>query len=221
MGYKILMPLVVIALMLTSVLPGCNNKEQQVEADKLVIPSSISPYEIFGKIASTDQQIKTWPFWQGVWGAENIDPYGMPEGASEEQFIIAFSARLAEAFYTKRDGKRAGYGLFKPVLEIIILKYEDTESAKRSFLNISETQELQDSTYGGIALKNGNYTLTWWEEEPKDWDESTMPCYLIHSNCFVIYFFGREDVAKDMLDRIIVTFGVEATSNQTQAGNTT
>jgi len=52
MGYKILMPLVVIALMLTSVLPGCNNKEQQVEADKLVIPSSMSSYEVFGKIAS-------------------------------------------------------------------------------------------------------------------------------------------------------------------------
>lgn len=205
---KFLLGIVVVLLLVTSVLPGCN-KEPPVEADELVIPSSISPYEIFNKIASTNQQIKTWPFWQGVWGAENIDPYGMPEGATEEQFIIAFSARLPELYYIKRDGKRAGYGLFKPILEIIILKYEDTESAKRSFLNISETQELQDSTYGGIALKNGIYTLTWWEEESKDWDESTMPCYLIHSNCFAIYFFGREDVAKDILDRIIISFGVK------------
>ena len=205
---RFLFGIVVVLLMVTSVLPGCNNEEPLVEADELVIPSSMSSYEVFGKIASIDPQIKTWPFWQGVWAAEYIDPYGMPQGASEEQFIIAFSARLAEAFYTKRNGKRAGYGLFEPVLRIVILKYEDAESAVRSFINISETQELQDSTYGGIALKNGIHTLTWWEEESKDWDETTMPCYLIHSGCFVIYFFGREDVANDILDRIIVAFGV-------------
>ena len=208
-GNRLLFGIAVVLLLVTSVLFGCNNELPPVEADELVIPSYMSSYEVFGKIASTDTQIKTWPFWQGVWTAEYIDPYGMPEGASEEQFIIAFSARLAEAFYTKRDGKRAGYGLFEPVLRIVILKYEDTESAERSFINISETQELQDSTYGGIALKNGIHTLTWWEEESKDWDESTMPCYLIHSNCFVIHFFGREDVDKDILDRIIVAFGVK------------
>lgn len=44
-------------------------------------------------------------------------------------------------------------------------------------------------------------------EEFEYWDEPTMPRYLIHSNCFVIYFFGRDDVANDMLDRIIVAFG--------------
>jgi len=41
------------------------------------------------------------------------------------------------------------------------------------------------------------------------WDELNQPCYLIHSGCFVIYFFGRDDVAKDMLDRIIAAFGVK------------
>jgi len=209
-GNRFLFGIVVVLLMMISVLPGCNSEQPPVEADELVIPPSISPYEIFGKIASTDQQqIKTWPFWQGVWGAENIDPYGMPQGASEEQFIVAFGAMFPELFYIKRDGKRAGYGLFKSVLWIVILRYENTQSAERSFINISEIQGLQDSTYGGIALKNGTHTLTWWEEESEDWDESTMPCYLIQSNCFVIYFHGREDVANDMLDRIIVTFGVK------------
>jgi hypothetical protein len=90
--------------------------------------------------------------------------------------------------------------------------YEDMESAERSFINISEAQELQDSTYGGITLKSGSYSLaSWWEELEKyvEWDKSTMPCYLIHSGPFVIYFYGREDVDKDILDRIIVAFGVE------------
>jgi len=207
-GNRLLFGIVVVLLLVTSVLPGCNN-EPPVEADKLVIPSSMSPYEVFNETANAGPQIKTWPFFQGGWGPENIDPYGMPERASEEQFILAFGAAFPEVFYTMRDGKRVGYELYKMVLWIVILKYEDTESAERSFINISEAQEFQDLTYGGIALKNGTHTLTWWEEESEDWDESTMPCYLIHSNCFVIHFFGREDVTKDMLDRIIVSFGVK------------
>ena len=131
----------------------------------------------------------------------------MPQGATQEQFIEGFNACLPEFLYIKRDGKRAGYRPFGIVSYIAVLKYGDTESAERSFVNISETQELQDSTYGGIALKNSTYTLDPWWEESGYWEESTMPCYLIHSNCFIIYFYGRDDVAKDMLDRIIVAFG--------------
>ena len=200
--------LMIVALMMTSVLFGCN-KEPPVQADELVVPESLSSYEVFNTTANAGPRIKTWPFWQGGWSAEHMDPYGMPQGASEEQFIVAFGSRLAEGFYTKRDGKQAGVGLFKSVLWIVILRYENTESAERSFINISETQELQDSTYGGIALKNGSYSLPSWEEENEEWDESTMPCYLIHSGPFVIYFYGREDVAKDILDRIILSFGVK------------
>jgi len=221
MGYKVLMPLVVIILTMTSVLLGCN-RQPPVEADELVIPPSMSPYEVFNETANAGPQIKTFPFLQEVWSAKHIDPYGMPEGASEEQFIDGCAVALSELFYIKRDGKRAGYGFYKLVSNIIILRYEGTESAERSFVNISESQEFQDLTYGGIALKNGTHTLFDWEQpEPEMWDETTMPCYLIHSDCFVIYIYGREDVAKDILDRIIVAFGVESTSNQTQAGNTT
>jgi len=201
------MPLMIIALMFTLVLPGCNNELPPVEADKLVIPSSMSPYEVFGKIASAGPQIKTWPFFEKGWSAKYMDPYSMPPGASEEQFRDAFGAGLPEFYYIKRDGKRAGYGLFTLVSCIVILRYEDTESAERSFINISETQELQDSTYGGIALKSAIHSLPWWEDT-KMWDESAVPYYLIQSNCFIIYLYGREDAANDMLDRIIVAFGV-------------
>lgn len=210
---KFLFAIVVVLLMMISVLPGCN-KEQQ-----LVIPSSLSPVEVFNETANAGPYIYTYPFFQGIWSAEHMDPYAMPQGATEEQFIEAFGADFPEVFYIMRDGKQAGYEDYKLVVHIVVLKYEDTESAERSFINISEAQELQDSTYEGIALKNGTYTLADWEDEM--WNESVVPCYSIHSNCFVIYLYGRDDVTKDILDRIIAAFGVESTSNQTQAGNTT
>jgi len=209
-GKKFLFGIVVVLLMVTSVLPGCNNELPPVEADKLVIPSSMSPYEVFNETANAGPRLMTLPFFIDGWATEDFDPYSMPEGAFEEQFIQAFLAAFPEALYTMRDGERAGYELFRFVSVITILKYEDTESAERSFINISETQELQDLTYGGIALKNGTYFIPYWERaEEYYWDERDQPCYLIHSGCFVIYLYGREDVAKDILDRIIVAFGVK------------
>jgi hypothetical protein len=202
-GNRLLFGIVVVLLLVTSVLPGCNEEQQ------LVIPSALSPYEVFNETAYAGPRLMTWPFFVDGWTAEDIDPYGMPEGASEEQFIQAFSVGIPEFFYIKRDGKQAGYEETKLVLYIVILKYEDAESAERSFINISETQGLQNSTYEGIALKNGTYSLPFWWEELNVWDERNQPCYLIHSGCFVIYFFGREDIINDMLDRIIVSFGVK------------
>jgi hypothetical protein len=222
---RLLFGIVVVLLLVTSVLPGCNEELPPVEADELVIPSSMSPYEVFNKTANAGPQIGSWPFMLWEWTAEDMDPYAMPQGASKGEFIEGFGGVVPELYYTKRDGERVGYGLYTMVVDIAVLKYENTESAERSFINISEVQELQDSTYGSIALKNGSHTLApWWEELEEfgaEWDESTMPCYLIQSGPFVIYFYGREDVAKDMLDRIIVSFGVESSSNQSQAGNTT
>jgi len=208
-GNRLLFGIAVVLLMMISVLPGCNNEEPPVQADELVIPSSLSTYEVFNKTANAGPFIYTYPFFQGGWSAEDIDPFDMPEGASEEQFIEGFNAGIPESLYIKRDGEQAGYRDYKLVLWIIALKYEDTESAERSFVNISEAQELQGSTYEGIALKNGTYTLPFWWEELNVWDELNQPCYLIHSGCFVIYFYGREDVTNDMLDRIIVAFGVK------------
>ena len=204
---KFLFAIVVVLLLVISVLPGCNEELPPVEADELVIPSSLSPYEVFNETANAGPRIQPLSFFQEKWSVEYIDPYAMPQGATEEQFIEGYLTAISESL--KRDGKRAGYGLFRLVSCITILKYEDTESAERSFINISETQELQDSTYGGIALKNGSYSLPYWEGlEEYYWDEPNQPCYLIHSGCFVIYFYGREDVLNDMLDRIIISFGV-------------
>jgi hypothetical protein len=206
---KFLFGIAVVLLMMISVLPGCNEELPPVEADELVIPPSLDTVQVFNKTANAGPRIGLWPYLQEKWSAEHMNPYAMPQGATEEQFIKGFNAYLPESLYIKRDGKRAGYRPFGIVSYIAVLKYGDTESAERSFVNISETQELQDSTYGGIALKNSTYTLDPWWEQSDYWEESTMPCYLIHSGCFVIYFYGRQDVLNDMLDRIIVAFGVK------------
>jgi len=209
---KFLFGVVVVLLLVTSVLPGCNEELPPVESDELVIPSSISPYEVFNETANAGPRIGLWPYGYGqeAWSAEHMDPYAMPQGATEEQFSKGYLAVIPESKYIKRDGKRAGYGWFRLVSCIIILKYEDTESAERNFINVSETQELQDLTYGGIALKNGTCSIPYWEGvEEYYWDERNQPCYLIHSGCFVIYFYGRQDVLNNMLNRIIVAFGVK------------
>jgi len=203
-GTRLLLGIVVVLLLVTSVLPGCNEEQQ------LVIPSSMSPYEVFNETANAGPRIQTLPFFQVGWTAEYMEPDAMPQGATEEQFIEGYIAGIPQSLYIKRDGKQAGYAENKLVLRIGILKYEDMESAERSFTNISETQGLQNLTYGGIDLKNGTYSLPYWEEVEKYyWDESTVPYYLIHSGCFVIHLYGRQDVTKDMLDRIIVAFGVK------------
>jgi hypothetical protein len=183
MRYKVLMVLMVVALTMASVLPSCNEELPPVEADELVIPPSLDTVQVFNETANAGPRIGLWPYGYGqeAWSAEHMDPYAMPQGATEEQFSKGYLAVIPESKYIKRDGKRAGYGWFRLVSCIIILKYENIKSAERSFVNISETQELQDSTYGGIALKNGTYTLAPRWEQYDYWDESTMPCYLIHS----------------------------------------
>ena len=204
-GNRLLFGIVVVLLMVTSVLPGCN----EGQPTELVIPSSMSPREVLIEIANAGPLIQILLYFAGGWTAEDICPPDIPEGACEEQFDEGFDAALLESLYIKRDGKPAGFRDFKLVSYIAILKYEDTESAERSFVNISETQEFQNLTYEGITLKNGTHTLDPWWEQYDYWDNFTMPCYLIQSGCFVIYFYGREDVTKDMLDRIIVAFGVK------------
>jgi len=220
-GTRLLFGIVIVLLITTSVLPGCN-KEQQ-----LVIPSSLSSYEVFNRTANAGPPVLALAYFGGTWSAEDMPAYiyELPQGVSGEQFIEGFEVSLLEFLYIKRNGERIGDREDKLVSYIAILKYEDTESAERSFIGISEAQGLQNLTYGGIVLKNGTHALdpdearAW--EAYELWDESTMPFYLIHSGCFVIYLYGRDDVANDILDRIIVAFGVKATSNQSQAGNTT
>lgn len=207
MRYKVLMSLIVISLMITFVLPGCNGEQ----TTGLVIPSSMTPVDVFNEVANAGPYIYILPFpYQDVWVAEYMIPELMPQGALEEQFIEGYYAAPTELYYLKRDGKQVGYGEYTVVSWIVVLKYEDMESAERSFISISEAQGLHDSTYEGIALKSGTHTLTKWEQvDPELWDESVVPCYVIHSGCFVIHLYAREDVANDILERIIAAFGVK------------
>ena len=212
---KFLLGIAIVLLMVTSVLPGCNNEQQPVEADELVIPSSLQPYEVSEEIFP---EYPTFPYGALKWTHMDPEDISLPyivDVASEQGFIEGFVQVFLAHFYIMRNGTRASdKGM---ALEFIVLKYQTTEFAEKSYIDIGKAYELKDLTHSGIALKSGpeySYKNGWC-------GISNPPCYLIHSGCFVIYLYGREDVAKDMLDRIIVAFGVESSSNQSQAGNTT
>ena len=68
-GNRLLFGIVVVLLMMISVLPGCNNEEPPVQADKLVIPSSMSPYEVFNETANAGPYVQPFPFFEEEWSA--------------------------------------------------------------------------------------------------------------------------------------------------------
>jgi len=208
-------------------------------AKEIVIPSSLDSWEVFAGFVNITPPLGLFPYMFGEWSPKNMDPYAMPEGASEEGFLRGFGGDFPEILYTKKgetpkisnisdweawfstdsNTTEAGNMTFWLVLWFVVLKYENTEFAERSFTNISVAQELQDSTYNGVALKSGIHSPYSWEEDM--FEESTELCYLIHSGCFIIFFYGHDDIARDTLDRTIDTFGVKSSFNRTQAGNTT
>ena len=163
-GNRLLFGIVVVLLMVTSVLPGCN------EGQTLVIPSSMSPFEVFNETANAGPPVLALAYLSGTWSAEDMPPYicELPQGVSGEQFVEGFEAALLEFLYIKRNGERIGDRRDKLVSYIAILKYEDTESAERSFIGISEAQGLQNLTYGGIVLKNGTHALD--PDEARAWE---------------------------------------------------
>ena len=214
-----------LAVLLTVVLllPGCAAENQGSggePAKEIVIPTSLSePWEVIGPVLSTSPRAVSVlpPDFCGEWSREHIGLYDMPDGASIEGFLKGFGCGFPDLFYTKRNRRVAGIGGLI-VLDFCVLKYENAEFAESSYANISATLDLQDLTYQGVSLKSGIYPMPWAEET---WGTTNATCYFIHSDCFVICITGRDDVARDALDRTIEAFGVESSSNQTQAGNTT
>jgi len=166
----------------------------------------MEPSQIFMEVCNTTPPLEVLPFAIGAWSREHMDPELMPNNASEEGFINGVRGDWPACFYTMRGGEAADPTSGQMVLSLTVLKYENTEFAEKSFIDISTADELRDSIYKGIALKIGFHSLAPWEEI---WGVTVVPCYLIQSDCFVIYIYGREDAANDMLDRIIVAFGVK------------
>jgi len=181
MKYKVLMPLMIIALMFTSVLPGCNNEQQ------LVIPSSLSPYEVVEEIfPENPMRFILGNYYAAAWqGAK---------GACEE----GFGGGYGEPFY----------GTATPLLIFDVLKYESTEFAQRSYDGIGEAYGLHNLTHRNIALKTAVQPASEYGSE-EYWGVSNLSFYVIESGCFIICFYGHDDIAADALDRTIDTFGVE------------
>jgi hypothetical protein len=181
------MPLVIIALMLAVVLPGCNEELPPVEADELVIPSSLSPQEVVeGIFPENPMRFILGNYFHAAWqGAK---------GTCEEGFVGGYG----EPFY----------GTATPLLIFVVLKYESTEFAQRSYHGIGEAHGLHNLTYRNIALKIATQPASEYGSEEL-WGVSNLSFYVIESGCFIIFFYGHDDIAADALDRIIVAFGVK------------
>jgi len=200
---KFLFGIAIVLLMVTSVLPGCN----EGQPTELVIPSSMEPSQIFMEVCNTTPPLEVLPFAIGECSPTDMAPDEiMPNGTSEEGFINGFCGGWPACFYTMRSGKATDPTSGQIVLSFAVLKYENTEFAEKSFANVGTIEELQDLIYKGVALKAGVHSLPQYCDET--WGVTVVPCYLIQCNCFVIYIHGREDVIDDMLDRIIAAFGV-------------
>ena len=183
--YKVLMVLMVVALTMTSVLFGCNNERQ------LVIPSSLSPYEVVEEIFPENP-------WRFIIG-ESLDISNLPKGACKEGFVGGYS----EPFFDGRPINQTKY----LILVFEVLKYESPEFAKRSYDSIGEAYELHNLTYRNIALKAGVEPLS--EQGENITGVSNASWYVIHSGHFVICSIGHDDTARDAVNRTIDTFGVE------------
>lgn len=189
----LLFGIAIVLLMMTSVLPGCNEEQQ------LVIPSSLSPQEVVEEIFPEHYFCFTLK-------EELVNTSYLWEGAGKEGFVEGYAAGSYN--YTKADGTtiraapQSESGL--PLLIFEVLKYENTEFAKRSYDGFGGAHELQNLTYRNITLK------AWLESASEVSSVSDSSAYVIHSGCFVIFIltFGLPDVARDALNRTIDTFGV-------------
>jgi hypothetical protein len=63
-----------------------------MKGSKLVIPSSMSPYEVFNETANAGPPVSTYTYFCGEWTAAY--PYIFVQGATIEQFVEGFYAAL-------------------------------------------------------------------------------------------------------------------------------
>ena len=186
---KGLLAVLLIAVLLLS---GC--------AKEIVIPSSLDSMEVVEKIYPENPM-------RFILG--NYYEYGaqhMAKGACEEGFVGGYSEPFYGEWYVKRDGRPINQSEYS-ILIFKVLKYESTEFAQRSYGGIGEACGLHNLTHRNIALKTAVQPVSEYGGESL-WGVANLSFYVVHSGCFIIYFYGRDDVAQDALDRTIDTFGV-------------
>jgi len=186
--------LLAVLLIATLLLSGC--------AKEIVIPSSLNPMDVVKEIYPENPL----RYLEGGNYYYEHGASGVAEGACEEGFVRGYSEPFIEFWYAKIDGTTLNQSSQYLVLRFAILKYESTELAERSYESIAEAYDLQNSSYKGIAVKAGVKPIS--EYRSESWGISNLSIYVVHSGCFIIYVEGRDDIARDALDRTIDTFGV-------------
>jgi hypothetical protein len=184
-------------LIVTLFLPGCAREKPVKE---LVIPSSLSSMEVVEEIFPANPM-------RFILG-EDLNAIYLPEGACQEGFVGGYGEPFFGAGYTMRDGSPVNQSKHElPILDFKVFKYESTEFAQRSYDGIGGAYGFQNLTHRNIALKTAVQPASEYDGE-NYWGVYNLSFYVVESGCFIIFFYGHDDIVQDALDRVIDTFGV-------------
>ena len=195
-----------VLLIATLLLAGC--------AKEIVIPSSLEPYDVVKEIYPEN------PMRFLIGGSDFGYAGEVAEGACEEGFVGGYGELFIEAGYTKINGATLNQSSVYYGSIFSVLKYESAEFAERSYDGIAKACDLQNYSYKGITVKAGVMPAPEYDGGNM-WGVSNLSIYVVHSGCFIAYFYGHDDITQDALDRTIDTFRVKSGSNQTKVGNIT
>ncbi|MBM3210868.1 hypothetical protein FJZ33_01525 [Candidatus Poribacteria bacterium] len=146
------------------------------------------------------------------WWASEFGFDSVPEG-----FIEGFSMSWRGMEWVKKDGKSVPppNDPFGFILNIAVLKYESAMSAKEDYERIIAKQEFKDFSLEGIKLVSKSGVppgmKIWLEKYADKLTVKEEQCYqyLLRSNNFIIYTYGLNEAAEDVMLRIIDKYKVE------------
>lgn len=218
--YWILIGVVVLAILLGGTLiylswsrqksEPSTSQSDQIKSElirKVLIPSSLEPFEVMQQFVP------------------HIPPGG--ERVTKNDFLFYFNATSnqgfakgfsviwhGELYWVKKGGTKV-YGPDDPygfILDLVVLKYEDSESAREDYDKISAKQEFSDTVFKGVELrtKSGiSLAMERWGQELPMPEQQECQQYLLKSNNFIIYTFGLKEATEDVIMRVIDQYAVE------------
>jgi hypothetical protein len=196
---------VTTAICLAVVFSGCAKKEEipVEETRQLVIPPEYEPEAVLPSFSG--EIFNECVYEVGKEIGENVETKtivctnyirDIVEGRLENDFIKGYVR--AYSLYTLKSGDEVGIAY--PLLQIFVLKYKTSESAKEAFILDTEFMKLKDLVLDGVKVK--------WEHNPKE-----PIVYMLQSNNFIIYVDGSPEPCTDIVSRIIGLYSIPKDTN--------
>lgn len=187
-----------------------SSQSEQIKSEsirKVLIPSSLEPFEVM------QQFVPHIP--PGGGRVTKNDFLFYFDTASNQRFAKGFSVIWhGELYWIKKGGAKV-YGPDDPygfILNLVVLKHEDSESAREDYDKISAEQEFSDTVFKGVKLrtKSGiSLAMRRWSQEFPMPEQQECRQYFLKSNNFIIYAFGLKEAAEDVMIRVIGRYAEE------------